>query len=273
MDEQLEGVLNTNKRQKEFYNSEEKAKKNFPSRVWSGIRNGMLNDYRKQFDITNRVYAQHKEWLGDLSNSKVLDLGCLKGNALSIYLAKKSKSYTGIDLSDKAIDILNKKLAIEDTNDAKAVAVDFLSPDFDEKNFDVIYAYGVLHHFEDFDLLINKLKEKLSPHGVIVSYDPLETSLPIKILRKMYRPFQSDKDWEWPFTKKVLSKIKTHFEILDQKGILGISKYGMIYNFLPSSKAYKNKKIARLVEKDWDLKNEKEVYQCMHLTMFLRKIS
>lgn len=271
MDKQLQEVLNTNERQKEFYNSDSKAKKNLPSRIWSGIRNGVLNDYRKQFDITNRVYSQHKQWLGDISNAKILDLGCLRGNALSLYLAQNSKSYIGIDLSDKAIADLNRKIEKVDTNDAEARAVDFLSSDFQDTDFDIIYAYGVLHHFEDFDLLVKRLKEKLKPNGLIISYDPLETSAPIKFLRSIYRPFQSDKDWEWPFTKKVLKKIETNFEVLDRKGILGISKYGMLYNFLPLSKSLKSKKISKLVEKDWDLKNDQDVYSCMHLTMLLRK--
>ncbi len=268
-----EKILKTNERQKEFYNSDAVAKKNLPSRIWSKIRNGVLNDYRKQFDITNRVYDQHKLWLGDLSDKKVLDLGCLRGNALSLYLASNSKKYIGIDLSDKAIGELQTKIDGVKTNDAQAIAVDFLSDDFAETDFDIIYAYGVLHHFEDFDLLISRLKEKLKPEGIVISYDPLETSVPIKLLRSAYRPFQSDKDWEWPFTKTVLRKLKNNFVILDQKGILGSSKYGLAYNFLPLSGAFKTSKIQKLIEKDWNPKKDKDVYKCMHLTMMFQNKS
>lgn len=265
----VQKILDTNQRQKDFYNSNNKDKQNLPSRIWSGIRNGMLSNFRNQFDIKNKVYSQHKIWLGDLTDKKILDLGCLRGNALSIYIAKNSKEYIGIDLSDVAISDLNKKLKKENCKNSKAIAVDFLSPDFKETDFDIIYAYGVLHHFEDFDILINKLKEKLNHKGKIISYDPLQTSFPIKIIRAIYRPFQSDKDWEWPFNKKTLQKIKNNFKILDKKGILGKSKYFVLLNLIPFSKSSKEKIIKKYIDKDWNLKDIKDSYSCMHITLFL----
>lgn len=107
-----------------------------------------------------------------------------------MYLAENAKEYLGIDLSDVAIEKLNARL--EKFPNAKAKAVDFLSDEFTADNFDLIYAYGVLHHFENTRILIDQLNEKLTVGGEIISYDPLETSLPIKILRILYRPFQSD---------------------------------------------------------------------------------
>ncbi len=265
-------ILEVNKRQKEFYNSEATNKKNFATAIWSKIRNGVLKDFRSKFDISNRVYEEHKIWLGNLSSKKVLDLGCLRGNALSMYMAENALEYVGIDLSDIAITSLQKKIEKMECRNAKAIAVDFLSPDFKHTNFDIIYAYGVLHHFENFDLLIAKLNEKLSKNGVIISYDPLETSWPIKILRTLYRPFQSDKDWEWPFSKKTLFKIEKNFKIEEIKGILGRSKYGIVLNFLPISNVYKQKKIAELIENDWNCLTIQQVYPCMHATLLLRKI-
>jgi 2-polyprenyl-3-methyl-5-hydroxy-6-metoxy-1,4-benzoquinol methylase len=265
--ENTEKILEVNKRQKEFYNSTKKNKKKLPSKIWSKIRNGLLSDYRNQFNIKNKVYQQHKIWLGDLSNKKVLDLGCLRGNALSIYMANNAKEYIGIDLSDVAISVLNKRLEQEGCQNAKAVAIDFLSTDFKETDFDVIYAYGVLHHFEDFDILISKLKKKLKFNGQILSYDPLQTSLPVNIIRTIYRPFQSDKDWEWPFKKSTLKKINENFNVIDQKGILGKSKYGIILNLLPIKKSFKTRVIKKLIDKDWNLQDIKHSYSCMHITL------
>src|SRR5690554_3633036 len=110
MSQNLSKTLKTNERQKEFYNSTEKKKKNLPSRLWSSVRNGILSDYRKNYDLKDRVYDEHKKWLGNLEGKKVLDLGCLRGNALSLYLAQNAKQYIGIDLSDKAIDELQEKI-------------------------------------------------------------------------------------------------------------------------------------------------------------------
>lgn len=267
-----EDILEINKRQKEFYNSDSKAKTNFVSTLWFGFRNGALNNFRSKFDIKDRVYDEHKVWLGDLSDKKVLDLGCLRGNALSLYMAKNAKEYIGIDLSDVAIASLQKRIENENCPNAQAIAVDFLCPEFHQNNFDIIYAYGVLHHFENFDLLVSKLKEKLTTNGVIISYDPLETSFPIKVLRTLYRPFQSDKDWEWPFTRAVLNKINTNFKIEAMRGVLGKSKYGVFLNLLPLNDAYKSRVIAKMVNKDWNCTKLTDLYACMHTTMLLRKI-
>ena len=267
-----EEILEINKKQKEFYNTDGNSKKNFASSLWSNFRNGALSDFRKKFDIKDRVYDEHKIWLGDLSDKKILDLGCLRGNALSLYMAENAKQYIGIDLSDVAIASLQKNIEKRNCPNAKAIAIDFLSPEFDEKDFDIVYAYGVLHHFENFDLLISKLQEKLAPNGVIVSYDPLETSFPIKVLRMIYRPFQTDKDWEWPFTKSVLDKINHSFKIEEIRGVLGKSKYGILLNLLPLNAAYKSRVIAKMVEQDWNITRLKDIYPCMHTTMLLRKI-
>ena len=120
--------------------------------------------------------------------------------------------------------------------------------------------------------MIAKLQEKLNTNGIIISYDPLETSFPIKVLRAIYRPFQSDKDWEWPFTKSVLDKINNSFKIEEIRGVLGRSKYGILLNLLPLNNGYKSKVIAKMVDKDWNITQLKDVYSCMHTTMLLRKI-
>ncbi|WP_179348648.1 class I SAM-dependent methyltransferase [Winogradskyella pacifica] len=262
-------TLEVNKRQKEFYNDTNKHK-NFATKLWSKLRNGTLHKYTHDLDLKNKVYSEHKVWLGNLEDKKVLDLGCLRGNNLSLYMAKNAKEYVGIDLSDVAIEELNEKLINAGCTNAKGIAVDFLSADFKHENFDVIYAYGVLHHFEDFDLLINKLQEKLAKNGSIISYDPLETSFPIKFVRMLYRPFQSDKDWEWPFTKVTLKKLDSSFNIVEKRGILGQSKYGLLLNYSPLSSVSKKAKILKMIDNDWNAENWTDIYPCMHLTMLLR---
>jgi 2-polyprenyl-3-methyl-5-hydroxy-6-metoxy-1,4-benzoquinol methylase len=272
MKQSMEEIFEANLRQKEFYNSTRQAEKSVPTRIWFGLRNRFLDPFRRNFDIKSRVYNQHKIWLGDLSDKKVLDLGCLNGNTLSLYMAKNAKQYIGIDLSDKAIEVLNRKLKKANCKSAMALAVDFLSPDFKEEDFDVIYAYGVLHHFENVEILIDRIKNKLNKNGMVISYDPLDTSLPIQLLRGLYRPFQSDKDWEWPFTKITLAEFGRHFKVEEVRGVLGKSKYGLLLNLLPLTKSYKERTIKRMVENDWSANDVEDVYDCMHVTMLFRKV-
>jgi SAM-dependent methyltransferase len=261
-------ILETNKKQKEFYNN---IKQNFFTKIWAKFRNGLLNQIRKNIGIQDQAYLQHKEWFGDLSNKKVLDLGCFTGNYWSYYLAEHSKQYLGIDLSDVAIAKLNEKLKF--FPNAKAEAVDFLSDDFAEKDFDLIYAYGVLHHFENTSILIDKLNEKLGTDGRIISYDPLETSLPIKIIRTLYRPFQSDAAWEWPLTKKAFYQFQKAFVIIERRGLLGKSKWVAFLDVLPISENKKRIIGQKWHQQDWDKSSASDsaMFSCMHLTMLMQK--
>ncbi len=261
-------ILDTNQRQKEFYEHKEK---NFATRIWSFFRNGILNKTRKNLGIENQIYQLHQMWIGDFSSKKVLDLGCYEGNSLSLFLATHAKQYIGIDLSENGIAKLNERLTTIPT--ATAISIDFLSDEFSENEFDLIYAYGVLHHFENVDNLITKLNEKLTIDGEIVSYDPLQTSIPLKLIRSIYRPFQSDRDWEWPFSKQVYYKFDKAFEIKDRRAILGKAKWFFILNFFPLSNKRKTKLINKWHCEDWERSRDSDSYmfRCMHLTMLMRK--
>ena len=267
-DSDLNKTLEVNKKQAEFYNTK---KKNIPTKIWSNIREKTLKGIRRELNILQGSYDIHKSWFGELKDKKVLDLGCFAGNYHSLFLAENSKQYIGLDLSESGIARLNKKL--EHLPNAKGVIKDFLSEDFKEKNFDIIYAYGVLHHFENVDLLISKLNEKLAPKGRIISYDPLETSRPIWLIRKLYRPFQSDAAWEWPFNRKTLKKLDSNFNILEKRGVLGHAKWYFIVNLLPLPKKTKVNIGKKWHKKDWDKSNDSmaHLYKCMQLTMHMQK--
>lgn len=266
-----EEIIKINEKQKEFYNSKDN-KKNLSTKIWHSLRENTLKKIRKDIGVLNQSYDIHKTWFGDLTDKKVLDLGCFEGNNLSLYLAQNSKKYIALDLSDVAINKLAERL--KPYPNAKAVAADFLSVDFVESEFDLIYAYGVLHHFQNTDLLIAKLNEKLAPNGLIISYDPLETSLPIKIIRVLYRPFQSDKDWEWPFTKKTYFKYAKAFDIKDRRGLLGRAKWYFLLNLIPFLSSEKRQLIGKKWhKKDWDLSvtSDSHLFKCMHFTLLMQK--
>ncbi|MGM0932642.1 MAG: class I SAM-dependent methyltransferase [Bacteroidota bacterium] len=257
-----------NSKQKEFYDTKQK---NAATRLWSYFRNGALNRIKKQLGVERDIYELHKSWFGDLSQKKVLDLGCYAGNSLSFYLAQNSKEYLGIDLSPKGINNLSRRL--ENILGARAEVMDFLSEDFKEKDFDLIYAYGVLHHFKDVDELIIRLQEKLKPGGEIISHDPLQTSLPIKFIRSIYRPFQSDKAWEWPFSKKTYYKLEEAFEIKERRAVLGKAKWSAFIGLLPISEEKRKEKAKAWHSEDWEtsLNSDEHMFKCMHLSLRMKK--
>ena len=207
-----------------------------------------------------------------MSNKKILDLGCYEGNALSVYMAENAQSYIGIDLSEKGIQVLSEK--IDHIPSAKAICVDFLSDDFTEENFDVIYAYGVLHHFENVPLLAQTLKNKLVSGGQIIAYDPLKTSWPIWIARSIYRPFQSDAMWEFPFGRKTLKTLELHFNFKETRGVLGWSKYFLLLMWFPFQRNFILNWAKKSHAFDWERSAHKRLhlYRCMQLNLLLEKI-
>ena len=105
---------------------------------------------------------------------------------------------------------------------------DFLSDDFAEDGFDVIYAHAVIHHFAHTDVLFDQLKAKLAPDGEVITYDPLQVWLPIRLLRAAYRPFQTDAEWEFPFTRKTCRDIAEAFDVKDVFGVFNRAKWALL---------------------------------------------
>jgi 2-polyprenyl-3-methyl-5-hydroxy-6-metoxy-1,4-benzoquinol methylase len=268
----IENMLAKNIQQAKFYNNPEKEK-NIPTKIWAYFRNNIIAKGRRELSITQYVYDLHKEWLGNLVDKRVLDLGCLRGNALSLYLAENSKSYLGIDLS-KEIKHLQDKLNQKNLKNARARVVDFLSDDFSrEEKFDIIYIYGAMHHFEHFEAFLERVNYFLNEGGKVVSYDPMETNKMIYVARRLYRPFQKDADWEWPFNKESFNKIEKYFTIEQVQGVLGKSKLVFFYFLLPFSKKFRIK--ATQILHAYDIANANSInaslFNCMHVAMCLRK--
>lgn len=95
-------------------------------------------------------FKQFKDWMEpltkeDIQNKRVLELGC--GNAsLMLHLSKWNPSFiTGVDLGASVISA-QKNMELCGFSNYKIIKHDLTS--FDEKNFDVVYCIGVLHHLQ-----------------------------------------------------------------------------------------------------------------------------
>jgi 2-polyprenyl-3-methyl-5-hydroxy-6-metoxy-1,4-benzoquinol methylase len=272
-------MLQVNNRQKDYYESHGKSlaaheKGNFFTRTWGKGRQKMAN-YLSDTGMFSHIYEElHPKWLGNLEGRHVLDLGCYKGNILSLPMARQAASYTGLDLSERAVTVLREALEAEGLYHAKAIAADFLSPEFQseyKEKFDVIYAHSVVHHFEYLEVFLEKMHHCLKPGGVVVSLDPLQTFLPMKVMRTLYRPFQSDADWEFPFKESTLETISQHFDITDTFGIMGKMKWGLPLYFLsePAGVRYGKKMLQKDMKETAG--SSHALWSCMQVTMRWQK--
>lgn len=266
-----EELLELNQKQEEFYDTTPKKRTtNLPTRVWKALR-APYYEIINAAGIWSDVHSAQMKWAGNLKDLKVLDLGCYSGNALSIWFAENCKEYVGVDLSTPAIEELNEKIKARGIQNAKGYAIDVLSPEFKHSGFDVVYAQGVLHHFMHFEVILSRLDELMKPGGVIISCDPLNMSPITRFVRAAYRPFQLNKDWEWPFVHSNFEKIQKYFIIESMHGFMGRTKWAVPIYYL--SKNYSIKLAERFHKKDWStaISENRDLRKCMQVIMCIRK--
>lgn len=262
----LDEMLAINERQKAYYETSNgwgvTAQNNGPTNLWRWAKTRAL----AAIDSTTSeadVIALHREWAGDLSGKRVLDIGCGWGNTLTVEFARAAKEYVAVELSSTRCAELRERLT--DAPRARVINGDVLNPSLDLGQFDLIYALGVFHHFKHFEAFLTVAKSLLAPNGSIIIFDPVQTWLPIRLVRAALRPFQSDADWEYPFTEQSLTLIETHFRIADCRGLLGLSKWAALAGLFNSRFG------ARLAQKwhaaDWQKNRDwSSVRSCLRVT-------
>lgn len=273
MDERVSEMLDINVEQKKYYevaSGSEAAEVNSAStNLWRKLRRRALSvfaatDWAESLDIL------HAEWAGDVSQLKVLDLGVGEGNPLSMWLAANAKEYVAVDLSQTRIDALQKKMDDAGIKGAKFYAGDFLSDDFPERDFDLVYAIAVFHHFRHFEAFLDQIERRMSPVGRIITLDPCQVSPPARIVRAAFRPFQTDAAWEYPFTGRSMQTLERRFTVLNCQGVLGASKWAAAMGLI--SPAYGAAKA-----KDWhseDLRSRttpKALRSCLQVSYHLQR--
>lgn len=121
--------------------------------------------------------------LGDITDKRLLDIGCGLGEA-SVYFAIKGAKVTASDLSPGMIDFTHNLAAINGVSvDSYVGSADSLSLDKQDL-FEIIYAGNVLHHV-DMEETLKCAKRLLADNGLFVSWDPIAYNPIINIYRRI----------------------------------------------------------------------------------------
>jgi ubiquinone/menaquinone biosynthesis C-methylase UbiE len=94
---------------------------------------------------------------------KVLEIGCGLGTDGAKF-AEAGADYTGVDLTDAAVELARKRFKLFDlpgrfqTADAENLA-------FADESFDLVYSHGVLHHTPETEKAIKEIHRVLRPGG------------------------------------------------------------------------------------------------------------
>lgn len=222
----VEQMAAVNREQAHFYDSihaveaetgaggyAENKRANVLTRAWAGLR------YRqqaavKEAGVEDAMMQAHRKWINAKAGGEFLEVGCFSGSPSTVQLARAAAIYRGIELSPLAVSRLNERFAEEGLqHKARAESGDFLLID-EKQKYDLIYAHGVLHHFENPEPVFEKLARLLKSDGRLIFVDPCAVNPVYRVLRRAYRPFQSDAAWEWPFRSVTVTALEQNFEIV-----------------------------------------------------------
>jgi SAM-dependent methyltransferase len=94
---------------------------------------------------------------------RVLEIGCGMGTD-GAQFAAAGADYTGVDLTEAAVDLARKRFASAGLQGEFRVA-DAEKLDFADESFDVVYSHGVLHHTPDIESAISEIHRVLKTGG------------------------------------------------------------------------------------------------------------
>ncbi|HJS23097.1 MAG TPA: class I SAM-dependent methyltransferase [Pyrinomonadaceae bacterium] len=116
----------------------------------------------------------------------VLEVGCGLGTD-GAQFAKAGARYTGIDLTDAAIELAKRRFELFNLTGTFRVA-DAEHLDFPDNSFDLVYSHGVLHHTPDTAAAVREIHRVLRPGGkaVVMLYhrDSYNYRVNISMLRR-----------------------------------------------------------------------------------------
>jgi len=147
---------------------------------------------RKFFELVE-AHRYTKEWhiptaagFAETNDLDVLEIGCGLGTD-GAQFAQAGARYTGIDLTDAAVDLARRRFEIFNLRGSFRVA-DAEQLDFPDNSFDLVYSHGVLHHTPDTQKAIREIHRVLRPSGraIVMLYhrDSYNYRVNISILRR-----------------------------------------------------------------------------------------
>jgi SAM-dependent methyltransferase len=147
---------------------------------------------RRFFELVEQ-HRYQKEWhiptAADFQSSsglRVLEIGCGLGTD-GAQFAKAGADYTGVDLTEAAVELARKRFELFDLP-GKFRTADAEQLDFPDESFDVVYSHGVLHHTPDIHSAVREIRRVLRPGGearvMLYHRDSYNFRINISVLRR-----------------------------------------------------------------------------------------
>ena len=176
---------------------------------------------KKNIKLVERLFTQI-----DVNNiKKILEVGCGIG-VISSYLAEKHTcKVVGIDLDSKQIKKAKKKNLENEYLGFNIADVTRLT--FEDKEFDIILSFDVLHHIPNWNQALHEISRVLKPEGFYIIHDIMLH----KFFGKIYKncgvltsdgiiDYLKRNNFKVIYEKKLRKKFSTHFSIVLKKHLI-----------------------------------------------------
>ena len=109
--------------------------------------------------------APFEQWLDfkALKDKGVLEIGIGNGTHAQL-IAPRTKSYTGIDLTEYAVSSTRKRLDLFGIA-GTIIQMDAEKLEFTSESFDFVWSWGVIHHSSNTDRILSEIHRVLKPRG------------------------------------------------------------------------------------------------------------
>lgn len=184
----------------------------YPPTYQNGINPLLVNDQVKLPGL-RFPYGKHFELIGKFAPGKsVIDYGCGQANFVINALAK-GYHCDGTEYNPAHIAVLRQNI-----RDASFYQIDeFLQ---DTRRYDVIRLSNVLEHLDRPGEIVDKLKNKLNPSGVLLIEGPIETNFsPAWLVRKCYFTLSRNKTASHPPTHIFFANAKNQRDFFKRHGL------------------------------------------------------
>lgn len=122
----------------------------------------IIENYRYEVEPFIHSIAQFTRYRG----KRVLEIGVGAGTD-HLQWARAEVDLFGIDLTNAGIEITERRLAMYGLkSNLKRVDAEILP--FEDNSFDVVYSWGVIHHSENPQAIVNEIKRVLKPNGEFI---------------------------------------------------------------------------------------------------------
>lgn len=186
----------------------------------------------KDSSLTGSDYAY--SLLGKLEGKSLLDYGAGDGWNTICFAKAKAKVWA-IEISEKGVDLIRKKIKANGVSDFVVADVqNCYNTQFESNKFDIIYGGGILHHL-DVKTVALEISRILRPEGIAVFIEPIRETKIMDIIKSMVlkvtkRKADETTENETPLTSERIYSLRNNFKVVNYRYFEVLSSANKLIN-------------------------------------------